>query len=504
MQYDIPINKLEVAVKMPEYFKYKVHYNGTLQMPFTESQKNKRVRYSYRSNKYDNTTNFGGITQKNEETIDISYNHFDLSRENIPAFDAKEPYISSINKYISGVNFELNTVLFPNDSPRYYATTWEDVAKRIHKTASFGEELLKSSYYKDDLHTLINGKTNEVEIAFSIFNFVKSKIKWNENYGLYTVDGVRKAYNDGVGNVAEINLILTSMLQSAGLEANPVLVSTRSNGVPMFPTIDGYNYVVSSVLFKDESFALFDATSIYSLPNLLPTRTINWNGRLVKKDGISISINLVPSSLSETDNNISVKVSSDGIVEGILRSKLTQYDAYNYRLKYNHIKETDVQTKIEEEYDIEIENFRISNKTDIGKPISQLIKFKSEDLAEIIGGKLLIHPLLFLTSKINPFKLNERKFPVDFTSPWQVKNTVTIQIPDGYKVETIPEVKAISMSDDIGVFKFQVILDGSKINVVSVVQFNKAIITPEYYKELKEFYNQMVKKQTEKIVLIKE
>jgi len=59
------------------------------------------------------------------------------------------------------------------------------------------------------------------------------------------------------------------------------------------------------------------------------------------------------------------------------------------------------------------------------------------------------------------------------------------------------------MSDNLGVFKFQVTQVGNKIKTMSVVQINKAIITPEYYQELKEFYNQMIKKQTEKIILIK-
>ena len=74
------------------------------------------------------------------------------------------------------------------------------------------------------------------------FNFLKSKVKWNGFYGKYTDKGVRKAYKDRVGNVAEINLILTSMLRFAGLNANPVLVSSRGNGIPIFPTTNGFDY----------------------------------------------------------------------------------------------------------------------------------------------------------------------------------------------------------------------------------------------------------------------
>jgi hypothetical protein len=36
------------------------------------------------------------------------------------------------------------------------------------------------------------------------------------------------------------------------------------------------------------------------------------------------------------------------------------------------------------------------------------------------------------------------------------------------------------------------------------LQFNQAIISPEYYSALKGFYSEFVKKQSEKIVLVKE
>jgi hypothetical protein len=56
-----------------------------------------------------------------------------------------------------------------------------------------------------------------------------------------------KAYKDKTGNVAEINLMLTAMLRYAGLNANPVLVSTRSNGIAMFPNRTAFNYVIAAV-----------------------------------------------------------------------------------------------------------------------------------------------------------------------------------------------------------------------------------------------------------------
>ena len=76
---------------------------------------------------------------------------------------------------------------------------------------------------------------------------MKSTVKWNEYNGYSCDEGVKEAYKDKAGNVAEINLMLTAMLCTVGLKANPVLVSTRANGISIFPNRTAYNYVIAAV-----------------------------------------------------------------------------------------------------------------------------------------------------------------------------------------------------------------------------------------------------------------
>jgi len=110
---------------------------------------------------------------------------------------------------------------------------------------------------------------------------------------------------------------------------------------------------------------------------------------------------------------------------------------------------------------------------------------------------------LFLSVHKNPFKLVDRKFPVDFGTPWKDSNRISIKVPEGYKVEKLPEPLAIRLPENLGVFKFQVMQKEETISVNSVLQFNKAVIGYQHYPALKDFYGQLVKKQSEKIVFVK-
>lgn len=482
-QYNIPVKTLDYKIEIPEYYKYNKRNKGYYTVFAKESSKNGRL---------------GNLNYR----INVS----SFQATDIPALKDNEPFVSNIENYRGGITYELSYTDFVHigGEQKYYTTTWEDVSKQVYKYTSFGGELNKSNFFKDDLTSVIESATNEREKLMSVFQHVKSKIKWNGNAGITARNGIKKAYKEGAGNSGDINLLLTAMLREAGLDANPVLVSTRNNGVPFFPTINGFNYVVSMVEFSDESYVLLDATEPYSVPNILPKRALNWKGRKVTRSGTSSWVNLTSKKHALEENNIVVSITEDKEVHGILRTRYSNINALNFRNKNNHLKEEDISKQLEEKHAIEIENFKISNKKNIFKPISLSVKFNSEDLIEEINEKLYIEPLLFFTEHTNPFKLEDRKFPVDFGTSWKDKNTVTIEIPKGYKVASLPTSIAIGLPENIGVFKYKINQVGNKIQTISVLEFNQEIITSQYYEFLKGFYGQVVAKQSEKIVLVKE
>lgn len=481
-QKSIPIKKLKSQIEFPEYYTFKTLAKGYYNVPVKNTSRGSRI---------------GDITFRTEILI--------FEDENIPALKNTEAYVANINNYRGGVKFELAQTDFISIGGEFknYSNSWETVSKQIFKSTSFGDELDKSSYYKNDLEKILANTTTDQEKIGVIFQFVKSKVKWNGFYSKYAEKGVRAAYKENTGNVADINLMLTSMLRFAGLEANPVLVSSRGNGVPLFPTLNGFDYVISIVQFPDNSYILLDATEMYSLPNVLPVRALNWDGRIVTKDGASSWVKLSSTKHAIEENMVMVKISDDLIVEGLIRTKYENLNALNFRRNYNHIKEEELIKNYEENNNIETEEFKILNQEDIYRDIVRNVKFSSEDLIEQIGNKLYVEPNLFLTKRENPFKLAERKYPVDFATAWRDVNRVSIDIPEGYSVEKLPEPLAIALPNNLGVFKYQVSQNGNKVKSVSILEFNSGMIPSEYYAYLKDFYSKLVKKESEKIVFIK-
>jgi len=501
-QYTIPAKYIEIKVETPEYYVFKNQMQGFYPIKLEKTTKQSSITLNSKTR--ESGDYFGSITKTNyeQQKIDLITNIINCRSNNIPALK-KEPYVNNLDNYRTILKFEHTATKFPNTTPKFYNSNWNDVTKTIYNSSNFGGQLEKSSYFKDDLENLVSEAASVDEKITKIFQFVKNKIKWDEFNSKYTSKGVKKAYKEGTGNVAEINLILVSMLREVGVNANPVLVSTRSHGISLFPTTDGFNYVIAGVELNNDVI-LLDATEKYSLPNVLPLRDLNWQGRIVRKNGSSTSISLFPKQPTKETAFLNVEIDSEGSLKGMERSVYKNLQAVQYRTRYNNIAEDDLITKFEKNNDdIEIDEFKMVNKNKIAKPLIYQFNFETDNQVEVIGDKMYFSPLLFLATKENPFKLENREYPVDYGSPWVDKYTISIQFPEGYTIESKPENVAYALPENLGSYKFVAVLKEDKLQVLSEAKINFPIITPTHYKALKEFYKKMIDKQLEKVVLIK-
>ncbi len=500
-QYKIPVKYVDSRVIIPEFFVFKNQSKGFFPIKINKSTKSSRITLKSK-NRGTSSNNRTTQTTFSQDKVDFISHITECTSNNVPAL-LEEPYTNNMDNYLTSLDFELTAHKPKYSTHKYYNTTWEDVTKTIYNSASFGEQLTKTSYFKDDLASIVNKTSPINEKIGKVFQFVKSKIKWNGVNGKYTYNGVKKAYKEGVGNVADINLSLVGMLREVGLNANPILVSTRSHGIPLFPTSEGFNYVIAAVEIQDEVI-LLDATEKYSSPNVLPQRVLNWKGRMVRKKGSSIPIGLFSKNHTKNIIFMIVKIDNEGFLTGRERNSYNGLSALQYRSKYNNIAEDDIIATFEKNKDnIEINEFEATNKEDLSKSLTYQFGFESDNQVEIIGDKMYFSPLLFLAEKENPFKLEERKFPVDFGAPWEEKYSISIELPEGYILESKPENVAYELPDNLGSYKLVITMVNNKIQLLSNSKINSPIISPTHYGTLKEFYKKMIDKQLEKIVLIK-
>jgi hypothetical protein len=477
-QYDIPIKQLEAELRTPKGYNFNTKQKGYINF------------FPKRSKTIDHRLGM---------TVDVvNYN-----LENVPALK-EESFVDNINNYRAGVMFELVSVVIPGNMPRYYSKSWGDVAKNIGNTDDYKKQLDKTKSFDDSLDAVIASQATDIDKMKSIFKYVKDNIKWNGMDGKYFYHGISKALKEKKGNAGDVNLTLVAMLRYAGIDANPLIISTKDNLIPIFPTLDRLNYVIAYVVIDDKPYFL-DATDEFSDINLLPLKDYNWQGLLVDNNKLVWKkVTITSPKPGASQYFINASLDDEGTIEGNLNSRHLNHSAYRFRENFkNQDLDLFVSNKEEALENIEISNYDVKNTDQHDGYVVESYDFYKEAAAEVINDKIYIQPLLFFKTLENPFKLDSRDFPIDFGHPIKDTQIISIDFPEGYTAEFNPEPVIMKLPDDLGEFSYATKIIGNKIQLSVSTEIKKAVIAPEMYLYLKEFFNQMINKGKEQIVLTK-
>jgi hypothetical protein len=422
--------------------------------------------------------------------------------KDVPAFK-EEPYMTSIDDYISKMNFALSHINLPGRTQEIMGS-WEKMNAVYLKSENFGELIDGSGFLKKTVEEVTSGVNEPKEKLEKIYNYVKTNVEWNEVKDVTSDNAtLRKIFETKKGTSADINLLLTSMLRKAGLEVDPVLVSTRDHGFVRvtYPMESQFNYVICAVRMDDKTM-LLDATEKLLPMNILPERCLNGQGLVISKKYFGW-INLESLVKSKTVINTDIALDAEGKLKGKIQIIRDGYDAH--RMRKNYV------SKGQEEY---IKEMVSSKSWELVKSDFQSVEKLQEQVKEIhevvvnehtmvAGDVIYLNPLLTYRTEQNPFRLESREYPVDFGSMVEKVYLCRLTLPEGYDVEELPESKVMMLPGNAARFLYNVSKIGNTISVTSNLSINKSIFVQQEYPNLREFYNQMVAKQAENIVLKK-
>lgn len=497
-QETIPVNKVSVKFSAPEYFYFQTYQSGWIPYKIEKDSKERRLVLGMEAQ----VTGYGFSTNRKVETKEINFleNIFNINLENVPALK-EEAFVGNVNNYATAIKFELSYTDFPGSTMNTYSTTWEEISKRTYDNIE--DELNRRGYFESDIAKTIEDATTEDEKIIAIYNYVKDKMNWNGNGGNYPENGVRDAYKKEVGNAADINLMLIGMLRKAGFNANPVLVSTKAHGIPLFPTQNGFNYLIAAVE-RTNDVVLLDATNKNADVGILNPYLINWQGRLIRENRSSGWVPLTPSVPATQSSMVNMDLKNDLSIAGNAQNRYTGHYAWNYREKYNDLNVDSARKELEKEMpETELSEVAFDNLKKIQQPVSLNYNFEAFDMAEDVGGKIYFSPMVFLAEKENPFKFDERLYPVDFSYSRKDRYIVTINIPEGYSVESLPENALFSLGENTGSFRYLISEVGRQIQLSVEYAINKPVINADEYVSLKKFFELLIAKQNEKVVISK-
>jgi len=423
----------------------------------------------------------------------------------LPAFE-EEDYMRSYVNYISKINFELRSIKIPFEETQYYTQSWDEIKDDLMEYKYFGGTLKK---VKNDILVGIVEKykdASDEEKVIGIYESIKKNMRWNGRKSKYSQTGISKAVKKGSGNSGDINLALIATLKKAGLQVKPIVLSTRDNGMlPItYPSIDNLNYVIAAVNLDGKTLFL-DATDDYYPAGVLPLRCFNGNAIALNKDKAGLISELQPSAKYKSVTQNKLTMTPDGTLEGVMKKTKSGYEAIKFRKAFAQAdnEEAFVESLQNKQEGLSIESHSFENVVNSYQSVKEEYQITLDDKTEMAGNLIYLNPMLNEAYSENPFKMEKREYPVDYAIPIEETYMFQFTIPEGYAVESMPEKTTIGLPEKATVFSYNAKLIGDKLTVISRVKINRTLFGDTEYEALKEFYNLIIKKHTEQIVLKK-
>ncbi|RMG25837.1 MAG: DUF3857 domain-containing protein [Bacteroidetes bacterium] len=546
-QRDIPVVLSELHTFFPQNFRYFQLSTGDISSVTIEKERYQQpvaTDYFFSRN---NRSTFGREAYGNTRNITASGIHTIYVAEYMPPYEL-EPHIQAIRDYIPAVQFRLSGkgrsfkgegkgrspfvrslfagkteessgmlglpqvpqqvpgyqwMKIPGTSARQQKRDWESIVRELLRHPDLGRQIDRYEELANRANRMARRQREDEKKAHAIFEHVRRRMQWNGVYSLYA-DKLDQAYETKTGSGAAINLILLNMLRGAGLNAYPVAIRTRNEGriFHLLPGTDYFNHLIVAVQLPDR-IAMLDALSEVTAFGTLPENDLNEIGLLIDKDEWGwMQIN--PRDIfSRTCTSFNLDES--GTLSGTVEVIHTEFSAAVERARWldDSISQEEyinlfVLSGLEDKH---ISDYRFRNLEATDEPFIINCNFSTSAFVEKVDNYLFVRPMTTRTISENPFPPAKRNFPISFPAPTRDYYLLGMKIPEGYEVAQMPSPLFVRLGKEGGQFMYNTFLDGEYLFITSAIYLAQTYFASEAYDDLTRFFEFVVDKHAEDIVL---
>ncbi len=318
----------------------------------------------------------------------------------------------------------------------------------------------------------------------------------------------RSVAQNGYGDCKALSNYMYSLLKAAGIPSYYTWVHAgRTTGdrylIEDFPS-DQFNHIILCVPLAKDSMWL-ECTSQTVEAGYMGAFTGNRKALLITEDGGK----LVSTPRYGLLENVQLRHAA-GIIdaEGNLQVNVattyggTQQDGLDGMINYlskERVKETLNEALGLSTYDINAVDYKAYPGT--VPQLAEKLQLSVARFATITGKRLYLTPNLLNRSQAR-LAPEERKNPIVYQTEWRDVDSVMLEVPAGYKPESIPQNSALK--NKFGAYSLAIRLEGNKLFYVRTREQYAGTFAASNYAELVTFFETIYKADRSQVVLKRE
>jgi hypothetical protein len=305
----------------------------------------------------------------------------------------------------------------------------------------------------------------------------------------------------------QLTWLFLGLVRAAGFEAYGVMASDRRNYFFNPNLMDAHKLDSNLVLVRLNGKDLFfDPGAAFTPFGMLMWPETGVQGLRLDKDGGTWVLTPVPEcSASRISRTANLNLSETGDLEGKLSVTFTGLEALKRRLEERNRDETDRRKFLEEEakeYVPAAIEIQLTNKPDWASSSASLVaeyKLKIPGWVSGAGRRALLPVGLFSAGEKNVFEHEARVHPIYFEFPSEKLDDVTINLPLGWEVGSVPA----ALDKDAKAARYILKVENNKTTVHMSRQLtvDLVLLDQKYYPALRNFFQLVRTGDEEQVVL---
>ncbi len=492
-QGDYPTLWSEYNLRLPAFFSYAFIGQG-YQKFFISNRKEWQDQFK--------VTETNGTDATQFYTITSAVTDYRWVIKDAPALK-DEGYVSTVKNHVQKIEFELTSKNEPL-APRIYLSSWQQMSEELMNEEDFGLSLSKDNGWLSDAEKAAIGEANTpLQKTKKIYEYVRDNFTCTDYSELGLDHPLKNVLKTKSGTVAEINLLLVSMLRYASIDADPVILSTRAHGYAyaLYPILNKFNYVICDARIDGKQIFL-DATRPRLGFGKLTPACYNGHARIINSSATPLEFS-ADSLMEKKLTSIMLTTNDDGELIGSLQQVPGYFESHEIRETVKEKGQDEFFKTVKKNYsqDVDLIGPHIDSLNNLEESVGIGYNFKLSQGKEDI---LYVNPMFGEGYKENPFKSAERYYPVEMPYASDETYIFSMIVPPGYVVDEIPKSVIVKLNDaGDGQFEYIVSASNGTISMRSRIQLKRAYYLPAEYDLLREFFDLVVKKHNEQIVLKK-
>ncbi|CAM3533885.1 DUF3857 domain-containing protein [Pontibacter korlensis] len=417
----------------------------------------------------------------------------------------REPYGPSFRELVPMVLTAPNE--FEVDGYKGSMETWKDFGLWINKLNKDRNKLPAETVAKLKQLTA-NAKTTEEKVRL-VYDYMQGKTRYvSIQLGIGSWQPFEASFVDskGYGDCKALSNYTQAMLEAVGVESYYALINA-GEGTPdiktEFPSSQ-FNHVILCVPMPQDTLWL-ECTSQTEAAGYNGSFTGDRHALLITPEGGKL---VKTTSYEATDNqqNRSIKVKLDEKGSG-LATVSTRYTGIQQETRdqvMNSKKPEDQRKWLYENTTappFEISKYSFTQQKDRLPSVTESLELSLRQCATLSGKRMFLTPNLMSRWSHVPNQSEKRLTEVVRVMAYLDVDTVEIEMPAGYSVEYLPG--AVQHKSVFGEYSASVKVDGQHVTYMRRMKMNKGRFAPETYAQLIEFYNSIIKSDSEQIVFVK-